>query len=235
VRSGKLILQAKCVVCPSVGAFDCVTHPEIRLHRKLYGDGREHPTPDPKLGSLESGSDEDETTASATGPPLTVMRPAEARLVTSELGLAISDHLVQTYLQVFQTQCTVVDWEAFSHNWDAAGRNSDALNPTNECLALVIQVCLFLDRTYNGSKLTLNTTGLGRALLRQSSRPRPRRREDSSDASGSATAPRTRFHRDWEPAREVCASDDRPCAAEDRSKGGLQEGERRVLFLLPSA
>jgi hypothetical protein len=50
-----------------------------------------------------------------------------------------STDLVQTYLTVFQGQCHVVDWQAFSRNWDAAGRNSDRLSPPNECLALVIQ------------------------------------------------------------------------------------------------
>ena len=56
--------------------------------------------------------------------------------------------LVQTYLQVFQSQCHVVDWEAFSRNWDAAGRNSDRLSPPNECLALVIQARLFENGTH---------------------------------------------------------------------------------------
>jgi hypothetical protein len=53
--------------------------------------------------------------------------------------------LVQSYLQVFQMQCHVVDWQLFSKNWADAGRDASRMSPTNEILALAIQVS-FLER-----------------------------------------------------------------------------------------
>ena len=56
------------------------------------------------------------------------------------LTMGSSTDLVQTYLRMVQPQCYVLDWGSFARSWDEAGRVSDRLSPTNECLALVIQV-----------------------------------------------------------------------------------------------
>lgn len=118
VRSGKLIQKAK----------------------ELYGDHEgitDSDTPGP--GPVRSATPQSARPPSPS-PPQTqqVMRAAEARFVSAELAKSVADHLVQNYFSVVHQQCHIVDAPTFQRVWDAAGRDSDRLNPTNECLALVI-------------------------------------------------------------------------------------------------
>ncbi|KDE09035.1 hypothetical protein MVLG_00754 [Microbotryum lychnidis-dioicae p1A1 Lamole] len=146
IRSGKLIQQAK----------------------KLYGNGEDGGSGDerqPEAAGEEMESNEDfdgllyvasnaiQTSAESaatgapdhgsppppTAPPLSLVTGPQSRIISTQLGLAVQDHLVQTYYTVFQVQMHVVDWPVFQQTWDNAGRNAAAMSPTNECLAVVIQ------------------------------------------------------------------------------------------------
>ncbi|SCV70840.1 BQ2448_3602 [Microbotryum intermedium] len=157
VRSGKLIQQAKTDVL-------LVLHARLR---KLYGNGEDGVSGDGQQseaagedmesnevfdGLLYGASDAIKTSAesSATGvpdhcsppptaPPLSLITGPQSRIILTHLGLAVQDHLVQTYYSVFQAQMHVVDWPVFQQTWDNAGRNAAAMSPTNEFLAVVIQ------------------------------------------------------------------------------------------------
>lgn len=82
VRTGKLIQQARCVVLSAV-YFTLLTFPRAR---KMFGGG-DSPAP---IGA-EAADSADEMDGLVESKPRDIMRPSEARLVTSELGLAISD------------------------------------------------------------------------------------------------------------------------------------------------
>lgn len=128
VRSGKLIQRAK----ELYGDHHHLESTPSELDPSSRGTSST-PAP-PLLGGLRRAS-----SRTPQDPGQSVIRAAEARFVSSELGRTISAHLVQNYFDVVHEQCHLVDAEPFLKAWDAAGRDTDMLSPSYDCLALVIQ------------------------------------------------------------------------------------------------
>ncbi|GAA5897114.1 hypothetical protein JCM6882_001796 [Rhodosporidiobolus microsporus] len=128
VRSGKLIAQAKLLYGDPGSSASPTGHNGAPI------------SPDSAVGGDAPSPIEDVRRASsASAGHVVAVKPAEGRLMGSQMNHDVAEKLTHTFLTHLHPQCPLFDQDAFMQAFEAAGRVAENMTPANECLALVMQ------------------------------------------------------------------------------------------------